>query len=68
VDGRSLQERYAPASRCFGCGPGNPDGLHLRSFEADEGLAHGDVAPETRFEPSMTLNGGIVVRLDCHGN
>ena len=37
MDGRSLQERYAPASRCFGCGPANPDGLHLRSFETSDG-------------------------------
>ena len=29
--GLSLQERYAPASVCFGCGPANPSGLRLRS-------------------------------------
>ena len=28
-----VQERYAPHSVCYGCGPANPDGLHLRSFE-----------------------------------
>ena len=32
---RALQERYAPDSICFGCGPANPDGLRLRSFPAD---------------------------------
>ena len=32
----SLQERYAPQGRCFGCGPANPDGLHIRSFPSAE--------------------------------
>ena len=32
----SLQERYAPRAVCFGCGPANPDGLHIRSFVAGE--------------------------------
>jgi len=30
----SLQERYGPASACFGCGPANPKGLRIRSFPA----------------------------------
>lgn len=70
MDRPSLQERYAPASRCFGCGPANPDGLLLRSFEADEGWLTATWQPETRFEAfDDALNGGIVgTLLDCHGN
>jgi len=70
VDERSLQERYAPASRCFGCGPANPDGLRLRSFEADEGWLTASWLPDVRFEAfDDALNGGIVgTLLDCHGN
>ena len=34
---RSLQGRYAPDSRCFGCGPANPDGLHIESKVGDDG-------------------------------
>ncbi|MCI0582211.1 MAG: PaaI family thioesterase [Chloroflexi bacterium] len=70
MDGHSLQERYAPASRCFGCGPANPDGLHLRSFEADDGWLSATWQPEARFEAfDDALNGGIVgTLLDCHGN
>ena len=30
----SLQELYAPGSACFGCGPANEKGLHVRSFPA----------------------------------
>ena len=26
-----LQDRYAPNSECFGCGPANPQGLRIKS-------------------------------------
>ncbi len=32
----SLQEKFAPASKCFGCGPANPKGLRIRSFVRGE--------------------------------
>jgi acyl-coenzyme A thioesterase PaaI-like protein len=67
--GQSLQERYAPNNRCFGCGPSNPKGLRIRSFpEGDE------VVCEWRPEPhhlafENVLNGGICgALLDCHSN
>jgi uncharacterized protein (TIGR00369 family) len=63
----SLQETYAPESACFGCGPANPKGLHIRSFvRGDEVVA--DWTPESHHEafPGM-LNGGIIgALLDCH--
>jgi acyl-coenzyme A thioesterase PaaI-like protein len=31
----SLQERFAPQSACFGCGPANQQGLRVRSFPCD---------------------------------
>jgi acyl-coenzyme A thioesterase PaaI-like protein len=65
----SLQERYAPAGICFGCGPANAKGLRIRSLpEGDEVVA--DWTPEPHHEafPGM-LNGGIIgALLDCHGN
>ncbi|MFN7684161.1 MAG: PaaI family thioesterase [Oligoflexia bacterium] len=33
---QSLQEKYAPNSICFGCGPANPKGLRIRSLVASE--------------------------------
>jgi acyl-coenzyme A thioesterase PaaI-like protein len=65
----SLQEHYAPTSVCFGCGPANPRGLHIRSF-LDGGEVVCDWTPEPHHEayPGM-LNGGIVgTLLDCHSN
>ena len=68
---KSLQELYAPESACFGCGPANEHGLHVRSFPADEGEEIVcEWQPESQYEafPGM-LNGGIVgALLDCHSN
>jgi len=65
----SLQERYAPTNACFGCGPANPDGVHVRSFaRGDEVVA--EWMPEQKYEafPGV-LNGGIIgTLLDCHCN
>ncbi|MEO6349515.1 MAG: PaaI family thioesterase [Candidatus Limnocylindrales bacterium] len=68
----SLQEQYGRRTICFGCGPSNPDGLHIGSFpDAD---VPGDVVCEwtpakmhEAFEGIM--NGGIIgTLLDCHCN
>jgi len=66
---RSVQERWAPSSICFGCGPANERGLRIRSFEGEGGLV-AEFVPEPHHEafPGM-LNGGILgALLDCHGN
>ena len=65
----SLQERYAPASICFGCGPANPKGLRIRSVpEGDEVVAEWTPEPHHEAFPGM-LNGGIIgALLDCHAN
>jgi len=65
----SLQERYAPASTCFGCGPANAQGLHIRSFvEGDAVVAEWRAEPHYEAFPGV-LNGGIVgALLDCHSN
>ena len=66
---QSVQERHAPSSICFGCGPANQKGLRIRSFRTEGGL-------EMEFDPSDEhqafpgiINGGIIgTLLDCHGN
>ncbi|MGA9995414.1 MAG: PaaI family thioesterase [Pyrinomonadaceae bacterium] len=66
---KSLQEEYAPSSICFGCGPANEHGLHIRSFaEGDEVVC--EWMPQAMYEsfPGM-LSGGIIgTLLDCHSN
>jgi acyl-coenzyme A thioesterase PaaI-like protein len=70
VDGPSLQERYAPNGRCFGCGPENEHGLRIRSFEADDGTVVADWQPRAEHEAfDGFVNGGIIGTLiDCHSN
>ncbi len=66
---QSLQERYAAASTCFGCGPANTKGLRIRSFEEGAELV-AEWTPERHHEafPGV-LNGGIIgALLDCHCN
>ncbi|HEY7589662.1 MAG TPA: PaaI family thioesterase [Candidatus Limnocylindrales bacterium] len=65
----SLQERYAPESRCFGCGPANAEGLRIGSREVDGELV-ADWQPSRRHEAfDGVLNGGIIgALLDCHSN
>lgn len=66
---QSLQDRYAPENRCFGCGPANDQGLRIKSFvEGDEVVA--DWSPQPHHQAfAGVLNGGIVgALLDCHSN
>ena len=70
MDGSSLQERYAPGGRCFGCGPRNEHGLRVRSFEAGDGTVVADWQPRAEHEAfDGFVNGGIIGTLiDCHSN
>jgi acyl-coenzyme A thioesterase PaaI-like protein len=66
---QSLQEKYAPNNACWGCGPANPAGLHIRSFE-ENGEVVAEWKPEKKYEAfDGVLNGGIIgTLLDCHCN
>lgn len=66
---QSLQDRFAPANHCFGCGPANAKGLRIKSFvQGDEVVC--DWRPEPHHEAfDNMLNGGICgALLDCHCN
>lgn len=64
---QSIQQRLYPDSTCFGCGPANPVGLQLRSYEGEDSV-------EATYQPGHllsngmnTLNGGVIATLlDCH--
>ena len=66
---KSLQDTYAPHTRCFGCGPSNEKGLRIKSFPEGDGCI-AEFRPEPHHEafPGV-LNGGIIGALfDCHCN
>ena len=66
---KSVQETWSPQGRCFGCGPANPDGLHLRSLPDGDGLIATFTAEPRHEAFEGVLNGGIVgALLDCHSN
>ena len=64
---QSIQETLYPFSTCFGCGPSNSQGLHLRSYE-DDGAVVANFRPGDQHSNGMgSLNGGVIATLlDCH--
>src|SRR4029450_2393198 len=66
---KSIQETYAPNLACFGCGPANAKGLHIRSFpDGEEVIAEWEPKQEYEAFPGV-LSGGIIgTLLDCHCN
>ena len=68
----SLQERYAPFGRCFGCGPANRQGLRIgsRPSAADPAVLVASFEPRPAHEAfAGVVNGGILgTLLDCHAN
>src|SRR2546421_12759617 len=66
---KSIQETYAPNLKCFGCGPANEQGLHIRSFpKGDEVVAEFQPQAYQEAFPGV-LSGGIIgTLLDCHCN
>lgn len=67
---QSLQDRYAPRNRCFGCGPANAKGLRIKSIPAADDEVVCEWTPEAHHEAfEGMLNGGICgALLDCHSN
>jgi acyl-coenzyme A thioesterase PaaI-like protein len=65
----SLQDRYAPNSVCFGCGPKNSVGLRLKSVPSGDSVV-ADWTPRKEHVAFENFgSGGIIsVLMDCHGN
>lgn len=57
-----------PDNDCWGCGPHNPHGLHVKSYwEGDEAVCVWQPQPWHRAGPPHILNGGIIATVfDCH--
>jgi len=63
----SIQERWYPLSDCFGCGPANPKGLHIRSFHSNDGVIADFTPWPEHSNGTGFVNGGIIATLlDCH--
>src|ERR1700743_2930885 len=57
----SIQESLFPDLTCFGGGPANPDGFHLRSYYCDGGRTVATFTPRPEHDNGFGfLNGGII--------
>ncbi len=69
MEQESLQERYAPRSVCFGCGPANEQGLKIRSVVEGDSVVARWTPRQYHHAFDGFLNGGIISTvLDCHSN
>ncbi len=65
----NLQDRFAPNSVCFGCGPKNSDGLKLKSVPLGDGvLAEWKPKPQHVAFGNFGSGGIISALMDCNGN
>jgi hypothetical protein len=69
VSGGVLQDAWAE-NTCFGCGPANPDGMHLRSTFSEDGEALvATFEPTERYSsgaPNVMYGGTVASLIDCH--
>ena len=65
----ALQDRYAPETTCFGCGPANPVGLRIKSrIEEEEGICRFRAELHHESFPGAVSGGIVGTLLDCHAN
>jgi len=64
---RAFQDMI-PGNDCWGCGPHNDHGLHVKSrWEGDEAVCLWQPQPWHRAGPPHIVNGGIIATvIDCH--
>lgn len=68
----AIQDTYGQRFQyCWGCGPKNEDGLHLKSFPSKDGSESVcRFTPENQYTGGVPANlyGGLIAMLfDCHG-
>lgn len=66
---KSLQEIVYPEGVCFGCGPANAHGLHIKSYwDAEEKYVICDITPQDCFTamPGVVYGGYLAMIVDCH--
>ena len=68
-DEAALQDRYAPNGTCFGCGPRNEKGLHVKSHVRGDEVVATWRAEKFHEAFDGVLSGGIIgTVMDCHSN
>ncbi|MDR1646435.1 MAG: PaaI family thioesterase [Zoogloeaceae bacterium] len=66
-----LQDACLPEGICYGCGPSNPDGIHIKSYwNATGDRVIATVQPEPKYTswPGLVYGGFLAMLTDCHSN
>lgn len=68
----AIQDTYGERfQHCWGCGPQNPDGIHLKSYPSEDGekciVRYTPDDIYTGGVPKNLFGGMIAVIFDCHG-
>jgi acyl-coenzyme A thioesterase PaaI-like protein len=67
--GLALQDAW-PQGTCYGCGPANPLGLHIKSYWADDGeTVIATFQPDEKYNagfPNVMYGGLVASLIDCH--
>ena len=68
----AIQETYGERfQHCWGCGPKNEEGMHLKSYPCDNGKSVVcNVTPNEKYTggvPANLFGGMIAMIFDCHG-
>lgn len=64
---KAIQDQM-PDNNCYGCGPDNPKGMHIKSYwDGDESVCRYMPRPEQCAGPLQYVYGGTIASLiDCH--
>ncbi|MCD6136991.1 MAG: PaaI family thioesterase [Deltaproteobacteria bacterium] len=65
---KAIQDSYPDEGAiCYGCGPHNPHGLHIRTYwDGEEGICHFKPRPYHTAFPGFVYGGLIASLIDCH--
>jgi acyl-coenzyme A thioesterase PaaI-like protein len=65
---KAIQDFYPErAAICFGCGPNNREGFHIRTYwDGEEGVCHFKPEKEHTAFPGVVYGGLIACLIDCH--
>ena len=68
----AIEDCYqAPYRNCYGCGPDNVDGWHIKSYVENDALVVASLQPagyHTGGVPHFAYGGMLAAVIDCHGN
>ena len=68
-NGKPIQDLW-PANTCYGCGPDNPQGMHIKSYWSEDGkYLIANYIPEKKYNagfPNIMYGGTVASLIDCH--